>query len=229
MIAVLAGLLLPSLSKGRQRARRLVCLNNLRQFAVADLLYLDENRQLPALDSLIPSSLSLDRLKLLSKGLGMPLPPGALITWPKRASQPTWFNCPMAADSGMAEGLTLGGGIYTGYDYVAGLEESLMVSNHFATVVNPGHAADLKNSRRGALWSDVLNEFLVSEPRRFEFFHHRTKVAYPDFRFHAEELDGFHRAWSDGSVEWVTGSRIRLTGPDSPDLRLAHIFGNSYF
>jgi hypothetical protein len=59
--------------------------------------------------------------------------------------------------------------------------------------------------------------------------HRRTSTRYPDFRFHAEELDGIHRAWSDGSVEWVPGNRFQLTNSPSPDLRIVHLFGNYYF
>jgi hypothetical protein len=69
----------------------------------------------------------------------------------------------------------------------------------------------------------------MDDPRRFEFFHARQRVKYPDFRFFAEQLDGIHRAWSDGSVEWVGGKSLRLTGPASPDCRLQHLLGNYYF
>jgi sugar phosphate isomerase/epimerase len=104
-----------------------------------------------------------------------------------------------------------------------------MVSNHFATITNPGHAADRDNTFRGVLWADVISEFLIAGPRRYEFFHVRDRVTYPDFRFHEPELDGIHRAWSDGSVEWTVGSRLNLSGASSLDLRVRHIFGNFYF
>ncbi len=43
IIAVLAALLLPALAEARSRARRLDCLNNLRQLSLACKLYADEN------------------------------------------------------------------------------------------------------------------------------------------------------------------------------------------
>lgn len=229
VIAILAGVLLPVLAQGRQHARRIQCLNNLRQFLVADLMYSHDFGELPSPNPFVPSTLTVARLTAMAAELKVGVPPGPAGTWPKRAEQPKWINCPLAADSGLAEGVVLGGGLYTGYAYYGGVEECSMVTNGFARVVNSGQAADAKNTRRGVLWTDVLDEFATSDPRRFEFFHVRRRVRYPDFRFHAGELDGVHRGWSDGSVEWVPGRRMALSGPTSPDCRLQHILGNFYF
>ncbi len=229
IIALLAGLLLPALAGARRRAQRVACLNNLRQFATADLMYVGDFRELPAPHPFVPSSLSVERLAGIATQLGLTVPAGAAGTWPKRAQQPKWINCPFATASGLAEGIALGGGLYTGYAYFGGVEDSAMITNGVATVVHPGHAADRRNTRRGVLWTDVLDEFAMDDPRRFEFFHQRTRTRPPDFRFTAEQLDGIHRAWSDGSVEWVPGKSLRLTGPDSPDCRLQHLLGNYYF
>lgn len=226
---VLATLLLPALGLAKQRARRMVCLNNLRQFVVADLLYLDEEGTLPPPNPYIPSSTRLDRLALLAARLGTHLPPEPLARWPRRAEQPRWINCPFATASGFAEGLTVGGGLYTGYSYYGGIEDSPMVTGGLAVVVNPGQAADRQNTRRGVLWTDIVDEFATSDPRRFEFFHLRQRRRHPDFRFHAQDLAGMHRAWSDGAVEWTPARQLDLSGPASADLRLRHVLGNYYF
>src|SRR5262249_39124959 len=48
IIAIVAALLLPSLSRGRQKAQAACCLNNLRQWGLATQLYaLDNNDYLP--------------------------------------------------------------------------------------------------------------------------------------------------------------------------------------
>jgi prepilin-type N-terminal cleavage/methylation domain-containing protein len=44
IIGVLAGLLLPALSKARERARQTACENNLRQFSIAILSYRDDHK-----------------------------------------------------------------------------------------------------------------------------------------------------------------------------------------
>ena len=229
IIAILVALLLPALSQAKRRAKRTICLNNLKQFALSDTMYLNDYQQLPAVNDFVPSSLTVERLTSMAQMLGMTVPPGPASTWPKRAEQPKWINCPMAAESGYAEGVTLGGGLYTGYAYVGGIESSKMVSMGFATLLHLEHTADRKNTRRGVLWTDVLDEFLTPEPRRFEFFHAKKHIKYPDFRYHAEELDGMHRAWSDGSVEWTTGKRLNLSGAASPDLQIKHLLGNFYY
>ncbi len=45
IIAVLMGILLPSLSSARENAKKTLCASNLRQLGIASLLYLDENNQ----------------------------------------------------------------------------------------------------------------------------------------------------------------------------------------
>ena len=229
ILALVAAMLLPALAQGKRRAQRMVCLTNLRQFVAADSLYLIDQQQLPPLDVYVPSTMTSNRLAGLAGYLKMPIPPGPLVSWPPRSQQPSWYNCPSAAASGYAEGLAIGGGVYTGYEYLGGVETSTMVTEGLATIVNAGQAANLKNTRRGVIWMDILDEFITSDPRRYEYFHSRPGVKYPDFVFYAGELEGVNRAWSDGSVEWVPGNHLNLAGDGSPDLRIKFILGNYYF
>ncbi len=229
VVAILAGLLLPVLANSHRRAKRTVCLNQLRQLTLADSIYFNDHGRLPLPNDFVPSSTTVARLSQMAASLGLSVPSGPAFSWPKRAAQPRWFNCPMAAASGYAEGVTLGGGLYTGYAYVGGLENSAMVNSGFATLLHPEHLADAGNTRRGVIWLDVLDEFIMAEDRRFEFFHARQRTRYPDFRFFPSELDGIHRAWSDGSVEWLPAKRLNLGGVHSPDLQIKHLFGNFYF
>lgn len=229
VIAIFASLLLPGLAHAKIRAKRVVCLNNLRQFTLADTLYGETHGRLPPANDFIPSTLTLDRLTLMAQTLGLTLPPGPTSQWPKRAEQPKWLHCPMARDSGYAEGVVLGGGLYTGYTYFGGIAQSKMVTMGFAQLREPDVSADATNTRRGVLWTDVLDEYHTSDPRRFEFFHTRRRVRHSDFRHYAEDLAGFHRAWSDGSVEWRPANRILLGNAQSPDLRIQHLLGNYYY
>lgn len=52
IIAILAAMLLPALAKAKERARRIQCLNNLHQFAIATTIYANDNRdKLPEMNS----------------------------------------------------------------------------------------------------------------------------------------------------------------------------------
>src|SRR5688572_15437422 len=46
VIAILAALLLPTLTQAKERAKRIACLNNVRQWTVATLLYADDHDDL---------------------------------------------------------------------------------------------------------------------------------------------------------------------------------------
>lgn len=52
IIAILAAMLLPALAKAKERARRVQCVNNLKQFAIATTIYATDNRdKLPEIAS----------------------------------------------------------------------------------------------------------------------------------------------------------------------------------
>lgn len=228
ILGLLASLVVVVASRSLHAAKRAKCLNNLRQFVFADLASTRDNGKLPDPHPYIPSSIPLFRLEDVASRMNMPLPKGPLSTWPKRAKQPEWINCPMARTSGFAEGMVLGGGLYTGYAYVGGLEASPMIRQKLATLPDPEHLADRNNSRRGVLWADVLTEFRIADPRRFENFHVAGRRKYKDFRFHAEEIDGMHRGWSDGSVEWVPILNGVFDSEKGPAVKVRHALGNFY-
>src|SRR5580700_2234857 len=56
IIAILAGLLLPALSRTKDRARNAVCVSNLRQLGAATRVYAGDNNNVMPLAELLPTS-----------------------------------------------------------------------------------------------------------------------------------------------------------------------------
>lgn len=229
IIIILSAIAIPIATKAKRIAKRTESLNNMKTFVTADMLYYNEHRRFPEVEGLIPSSITRNRLEIVANYCNLSLPQGPVNKWPRRKEQPRWINCPITRDSGYAEGMTLGGGVYTGYIYVGGIEASAMVKSGFATLTNPEHNVDPRGFRRGVIWASILGEFKTSEARRYECFHYNTFKAYPDFRFQRDEIEGIHRGWSDGSVEWLPASRIDFTGNQGSNLQIRNGIGNYYY
>jgi prepilin-type N-terminal cleavage/methylation domain-containing protein len=238
IIAVLCTVIFAALKSSRRAAKKAICMNNLRQFCAADIGYLADTGEFPPMDGLVPSSITPAHLEIVGRYLKSDVPDGKPSQWPKRAQQPQWMNCPFATMSGYAEGPTMGGGLYTGYLYVGGIQDSRMVKLKMATLTDPEHSAPRTGYRRGVLWADILAEFIIPDYRRYENFHCESVTRYKDFRFKKEEIDGIHRAWSDGSVEWVPVAQFKLGEQDhisfrhiseNPSIQIKHTLGNFYY
>ena len=72
IIAILAGMLLPALNKSRERARSVVCRNNLKQIGVSCTLYAEDNKGFLPFVSSMPS---------VADSLGLPNLPEAMIDY----------------------------------------------------------------------------------------------------------------------------------------------------
>ena len=226
--AVLMTLSFIGYSKYVKAAKSTASMQNIKQFVSADLMYFGDYNEFPVMDGLVPSTMTRNRLQIISDYLNLPIPAGPVARWPKRKGQPKWINCPLAVDSGYAEGVTLGGGVYTGYIYVGGVEDSKLGRGKPGTILHPGRAADRRNTHKGVLWASILNEFSSGDSRRYECFHYSTLKAYKDFRFHQNEITGQHRGWSDGAVEWVPSKDIKFGDGDS-DRQLKISLGYFYY
>lgn len=229
IVAMLSVLAMSGYDRFKHNAKRTKCIANLRTLASADILYYGDHGQFPPVEGIVPSSIRTERLAKMGEYVNMPVPDGAAKSWPKRTQQPDWSNCPMAKDSGYAEGLTAGGGVYTGYMYVGGIEDSQMVQGGMANLRFPEHSVDSRNMRRGVLWCDVLGEFRGAGERRFECFHSQRGKRHPDFRFPESEIVGINRAWSDGSVEWIPVQDLELSNSSSKSLQIEHFMGNYFY
>jgi len=232
VIGILIAILIPALDKAKRSAKIVLCQSNLRQYCTASVNYLTDYKIFPSGDTYIsstPSTTKVELLQMFGTYLGVNVPQGNAASWPKRMDQPKWINCPIAIDSNRVEGVTVGGGKYTGYTYLGGIEKTSWVVQGFTILKNPRYAANQRNDYRGVLFADHIGEFNSPIPRRFEFFHYAARLNQLTFVWEADELEGFNRAWSDASVQWVPARNISLDSATSPDLQIIHFFGNYYY
>jgi len=118
IIAILAGLLLPSLARAREKARAAQCVSNLRQWTIALSIYTDENDDfIPRRGQGVQPLFIIDRpedwFNALPPLLALPsyqsLATNAAIPQP---SDLTVFICPKAMPSGSAHFLSYGMNMY---------------------------------------------------------------------------------------------------------------------
>jgi len=89
IIAILAALLLPTLSRGKEKARATTCLNNMHQIGIASTLYTDEFRDILVPMASVAKSLPADRL----------IPYQSYLWWPDilrpyTKGGPKLYSCP---------------------------------------------------------------------------------------------------------------------------------------
>ena len=134
---------------------------------------------------------------------------------------PAVVQCPFAQedfDDPMVRGpIPLPGGpvFLSGYQYTARLDE---VSASLGAALQPARIARAKGNHRGVIWADDVAwysgsglAFVPPGAAVWAYFHHKKQ---PNFKApglaDTTALRGQHRAWSDGSVEWVPGEMIDL-------------------
>lgn len=255
VIGTLIAVLLPSLGAARFAARRLSCMSNLKQYALADGMYLGDHDSFPPvarLDNafttlLTPSRSTYDHLHALATYLDLQPPPDqpGPAGYKTREELPAWMSCPFArgGEDRDRQPYVHGGkpSWYMGYMYVGGVEQDTLawwperggvMPFGGVELLSRGRAAHARGTDRGVLWADLVTEYRLGDASLgFEYSHFRR--APPTTRDGTWDgtaaLDGQHRAWSDGSVEWVPGDRLRTSGPREDGRLWQAIYGFTYY
>jgi len=113
IIGILASMLLPSLSKAREKAKRAVCLNNLSQSHRGNLMYGDDNdSSMPPGNAVLDSAQGVDSVYRIATNMpfGMAIPYHA-----GYVDVPDVFYCPSWEHPYMQMNKTNSGGHYGGY------------------------------------------------------------------------------------------------------------------
>ena len=216
IIAVLIGVLVPTLSGAREQAKRAVCANDLRQLATACVIYLGQHRHYPVLAPLppgtavIPSGIDAELMNEIGDALRLP-PVNSMMTV---AQLPAIFHGPQRdeVDLLMNADASFGTPVWnTGFNYHGSAETP---GNTGVSMIER-RSPDTRGRRRGVLWSDHL-AYLDAGPGAsgFGFFHFkgRQNVQWPlGLIGDTKSLRGVHRAWSDGAVEWLNASEFDTT------------------
>lgn len=220
IIAILAGMLLPALARAREKAKRINCVSNLKQQALAFHLYADDFRdRFPTADQ--TTAWKLDALYVMSKDQGLTLigygMAGGAIR--KNAAEfeadikqkkmlPTTWRCPSRNDAPRL------------FD-----EKGLLHVDNYMILTGlrgngPNPDPRFKGTNSPAKTSDPLGPItgdhtLVFPGQKAWTSNHGSKGPVPvlgqvDF---SNTPAGLNEAFSDGHAEWIHQSRVpRATG-----------------
>lgn len=224
IIAILASLLLPAMSKAKEHGRRAVCKSNLRQFGLAITIYADDsNGQI---------------METMRNGIGFRYPKGTL--W-KRDSEGRYFNaevfkayipgvdlegyragdswwCP-SSDVPFQKGLVKAevdrdGFFHPSYAYYGQVDRWDLSAVSGASALT---AAELRSDR--LLMGDVWymwwgnNSWMYNHGTRSAALYYQGHNAPKDKD--EPEIAGLHQLYGDGRVEWI--SRKRFNTKDLPN------------
>lgn len=235
IIAILAALLLPALSRAREQAHRAVCKSNLRQFGIAHTLYANDNADQP-----MGTSLTLGRLRYPT-AIMIHRDPDAPESWNTETFRPyiggvdtnTWsvngiWWCP-SGDIRYMRKL-----VKVAYDAARFFHPSYSLFSRTdlwepGVVENPGFATEKRLDSERVLMTDTLFYTWVNGCWFYNHGKNRASLYWPDYTGYRDsgdpKLAGMHQMYGDGRVEWIKATRFNVRGLPQANTSVCKVTG----
>ena len=190
IIAILASLLLPALRSSRETARRISCVGNLRQQALANIMYASDNK-----DYLLPIDTGGRLYALGLKETGLMENYGLSYYADQQDNAGTVYHCPSALNPPRGVDTAWSFFLVDNYSRYTGLE----ITYKWAYSGDLPSPARLGNETLPMIADSVIewrNDYVLGS-------NHARGVELSSWtRLRSSPIDGFNQAWTDGSVKW---------------------------